>query len=89
VLMTRTVCGGVVNVALNLLLIPRWGIIGAAIATLVAMFTAGMFMLPFLGKTARRIFVIQLRSMFLADIVAMLLASRQLGQPPEKREGEP
>ena len=82
VLMTRTVCGGVVNVALNLLLIPRWGIIGAAIATLVAMFTAGMFMLPFLGKTARRIFVIQLRSMFLADIVAMLFASRKLGQLP-------
>jgi O-antigen/teichoic acid export membrane protein len=88
-LMTRTVCGGVVNVVLNLLLIPRMGIIGAAIATLVAMFTASMFMLLVFGKTARRIFLIQLRSMLLLDIVAMLFASRRLAQTAEKSGNEP
>jgi polysaccharide transporter, PST family len=77
VLMTRTICGGVVNVALNLLLIPRLGIIGAAIATLVAMFTASMFMLPFLGNTGRRIFVTQLRALFFADILAILFTPRR------------
>jgi O-antigen/teichoic acid export membrane protein len=89
VLMTRTVCGGVVNVALNLLLIPRLGIIGAAIATLVAMFTASMFMLPFLGKTARRVFVIQMRSLFLLNIVAMFLPLRRPPQLTNKRKGNP
>lgn len=89
VLMIRTVCGGVANVALNLVLIPRFGIIGAALATLVAMFVASMFMLPFFGSTARRIFVIQLRSMFLVDIVAMFFGTRQPGHVPDRREGGP
>lgn len=88
-LMTRTVCGGVVNVVLNVLLIPRMGIIGAAIATLVAMFTASMFMLLVFGKTARRIFIIQLRSMLLLDIFAMLFASRRLAQTARKGNSEP
>jgi len=81
VLLTRTVCGGGVNIALNLLLIPRWGIIGAAIATLVSMLTASTFMLPFFGKTARRIFVLQLRSLLLVDFFAMLVPARHLKGP--------
>jgi O-antigen/teichoic acid export membrane protein len=89
VLMLRTVGGGVVNVALNLLLIPRLGIIGAAIATLVAMFIASMFILPLFGRTARRIFVIQLRSMFLIDVVAMLVAARHPRHLPKRRKREP
>lgn len=77
-LLTRTICGGVVNVALNLYLIPRVGIIGAAIATIVAMFTASMLMLLFFGRTGRQIFMIQLRSMFLVDLIGTLLASRHV-----------
>ena len=80
VLMLRTVGGGLVNVVLNLLLIPRMGITGAAIATLVAMLLASIFILPFFGKTGRRIFVIQLRSLLLIEFVAMLFASRHRGR---------
>ncbi len=86
VLMTRTIFGGIINVALNLLLIPRLGIIGAAVATLVAMFAASMFMLLVFGKTARRIFVIQLRSVLLLDILAMLVAAPRLNAPTERRD---
>jgi polysaccharide transporter, PST family len=88
VLMTRTLCGGVVNVALNLILIPPLGIIGAAIATLVAMFTASTFILPFLGAKARRVFVVQMRSMFLVNIVAMLRTLGQGGRLANKHGGE-
>ncbi len=89
VLMLRTVGGGAVSIALNLLLIPRLGIIGAAIATLVAMFVASTFILPFFGRTARRIFVIQLRSLLLVEFVTMLFASRHRGLSPDRSEGEP
>lgn len=82
VLLIRTVCGGLVNVALNLLLIPRLGIVGAALATLLSMFTAGMLMLPLLGKTARRIFALQVRSLFLLDLFVLLFGSRQFQRAP-------
>lgn len=41
--MSRTLLGAVVNVALNLALIPVWGGIGSAVATLVAQATASYF----------------------------------------------
>jgi O-antigen/teichoic acid export membrane protein len=88
-LMTRTVCGGIVNVVLNVLLIPRLGIIGAAIATLVAMFTASMLMLPFLGRTARRVFMMLLRTLFLVNVMAELFGSRQPRQASVTRNVKP
>lgn len=39
----RTLLGAVVNVTLNLILIPRYGIVGAAYATLIAQFCASYF----------------------------------------------
>lgn len=78
-MLTRTLCGGVVNLALNLLLIPRLGIIGAALATLVAMLTASMFTLV-LGADGRQILRVQLRSLVLANLFRMLSAPRRVSQ---------
>ncbi len=77
-LMSRTICGGIVNVALNLLLIPRYGIIGAAIATLVAMWTASTLMLIVFGKTGRQILAIQLRSLLMIDLLVAVLWRRRI-----------
>jgi PST family polysaccharide transporter len=76
-LMSRTICGGIVNVALNIVLIPRFGIIGAAIATLAAMFTASTFMLFVFGETGRRILAMQIRSLLLIDSVAAVFGRRR------------
>lgn len=43
----RTVAGAIVNIVLNLLLIPRMGIIGAAYATLIAYFVAAFAIVLF------------------------------------------
>jgi O-antigen/teichoic acid export membrane protein len=77
-LMSRTICGGIVNVALNLLLIPRFGIIGAAIATLAAMFMASTFMLAVFGTTGRRILAMQIRALLLIDPVVAVFGRRKV-----------
>ncbi|OYT53007.1 MAG: hypothetical protein B6U72_07125 [Candidatus Altiarchaeales archaeon ex4484_2] len=33
---------GIINIALNIVLIPEWGILGAAIATLISFMAAGL-----------------------------------------------
>lgn len=58
----RTVIGAVVNVVLNLLLIPRSGVIGAAIATLVAQSLSACILNRFDRRT-RRIFSLQMRAL--------------------------
>ena len=53
-----TLAGLAVNVALNLLLIPRWGGIGAACATVVSYWLAAhgtCFLLPWLRPTGREL----------------------------------
>jgi PST family polysaccharide transporter len=56
-----TVAGAVINVALNLYLIPRYSAMGAAIATVVAYAFSGFFANLFSART-RPIFVMQVRS---------------------------
>jgi PST family polysaccharide transporter len=75
-LMIRTIVGGIVNVALNILLIPRFGFLGAVSATLVAMFTVSTFMLILFGKIGRQILSIQLRSLLLIDLAAAVFKPR-------------
>jgi O-antigen/teichoic acid export membrane protein len=62
---------GVLNIVLNYFLIPSYGIIGAAWATLISYFFtyvgSGLFFLP-----ARRIAVMQLKSIFLLDLLNQL-----------------
>jgi len=57
----RTVTGAVINVAMNLYLIPRYSAIGAAIATVVSYAISGVFANVFFEKT-RPIFHMQMSS---------------------------
>jgi PST family polysaccharide transporter len=58
----RTVLGAIANVVLNLLLIPPYGPIGAAIATLISYALSAVILNAFSSST-RRIFFLQLKSM--------------------------
>jgi O-antigen/teichoic acid export membrane protein len=59
----RTIAGLVVNLILNLILIPSFGIRGAAIATLISQSIASTFSLLIFSQT-RSIFIMQLNSIF-------------------------
>ncbi|MBE7179352.1 MAG: polysaccharide biosynthesis C-terminal domain-containing protein, partial [Mucilaginibacter polytrichastri] len=69
----RTGMGALVNVILNLILLPKMGIIGAAWATLAAYFTATFFIV-FVPKTSRQAFLM-LKSLFLVSIIQNLRKS--------------
>lgn len=57
----RTVAGAVINVAMNLYLIPRYSAMGAAIATVVSYAISGVIANVFFEKT-RPLFYMQMRS---------------------------
>jgi PST family polysaccharide transporter len=57
----RTVLGAVINVAMNLYLIPRYAAMGAAIATVVSYAVSGVFA-NLLSARTRPIFYMQMRS---------------------------
>lgn len=61
--MYRGIVGAVVNITLNLILIPKYGIQGAAFATLFAHATSGYLMIA-LDKRTRFIFLIQTKILF-------------------------
>ncbi|TCD11512.1 flippase [Pedobacter frigidisoli] len=61
--MLRTGTGAIVNILLNIIWIPKYGIMGAALATLVAYFTATFFIL-LIPKT-RQQGIMMLKSLFL------------------------
>ncbi len=69
--LVRTTTGAIVNVGLNLILIPKMGIIGAALATLVAYFTATFFLI-FVPDT-RKQGVLMLKSLFLISLVQKII----------------
>src|SRR5204862_6174352 len=58
----RTVIGAAANVILNVLLIPRYGPLGAAIAT-TASYALSAVILNALSNNTRKIFRLQIRSM--------------------------
>jgi PST family polysaccharide transporter len=62
--LVRTVIGAVANVILNIILIPRFGPIGAAIATTVSYALSAVILNAFSRKT-REIFKLQLSSMIM------------------------
>jgi O-antigen/teichoic acid export membrane protein len=47
----RTLLGCIANIALNLILIPKWGIQGAAVSTLISQFIVGYISLLFFAKS--------------------------------------
>ena len=59
----RTILGAVSNVILNIILIPLYGIIGAAYATLISYAVSGYFS-NILFIKSRRIFLMFLKSLF-------------------------
>ena len=65
--MYSTAVGAVLNVLLNFVLIPVYGTLGAAYATLVSLVMAGYLVNAFHGKT-RRIFRLQTRALFLVSL---------------------
>jgi O-antigen/teichoic acid export membrane protein len=66
----RNLIGMIFNVALNLLLIPKYGIIGAAVATLIS-YTLVTFSLVFFKKTSYQV-VMMLKSIFLITYIHYL-----------------
>ena len=60
-LLIRTAVGAGSNIAINLALIPTYGAIGAAIATLISYALSSM-LLNAVSKTTRPVFVMQLRA---------------------------
>ena len=67
----RTTAGAVVNVLLNIWLIPKYAGIGASIATLAAYITSTFYIL-LIPKT-RRQGIIMIKSLFLVDAIKVLL----------------
>jgi len=69
--LVRNVFGLVVNVILNIILIPIYGIDGAAISTLISIFFASNAVLFFYKKT-RKIFYMQNMSIFDYKIIKII-----------------
>jgi len=61
--MFRTICGAIINIVLNVILIPRYSALGAAIATLISYAFSSVF-LNLLHSKSRAIFFYQLKSLF-------------------------
>ena len=64
----RTIIGAIVNVLLNFLFIPKYGIIGAAYATLITQVVAS-YLAYLTSKRTREIFLMQTRALFLIGFV--------------------
>jgi PST family polysaccharide transporter len=69
---SRTFAGASLNVALNLILIPRYGAVGSAVATLIAQISSAM-LLNALHPRTRPILRMQLRSILLWPALRALL----------------
>lgn len=67
--------GMVTNVLLNLFLIPRYGIYGAAFATLISQFIASV-LTPVIFRKTRPSFFMMLKSLFLINILGRLLKNK-------------
>jgi PST family polysaccharide transporter len=74
VFMLRSAVGAVFNIVLGFMLIPEFGSVGAASATLLSMMLSGMLVHLLCGRTARRIFVHQLRSFILLGLFPTKIA---------------
>lgn len=71
-----SIAAATVNIMLNLALIPAFGGIGAACATLVSYAVASTFALPLFGEQARWAFRLQAEAVFSQWLIAMVLGPR-------------
>ncbi|SOD19730.1 flippase [Pedobacter xixiisoli] len=67
----RTAVGAIVNIALNIYLIPKYGIMGAAVATLAAYFVA-TFLIILIPKTHKQ-GLMMLKSLFLVTVFQKII----------------
>ena len=67
----RTILGAITNVLLNLLLIPHYGISGAAIATVISQFAA-TFLYDFFDPSLKELVVIRFKSLFPIHYIKLL-----------------
>ena len=66
----RTAIGMIANVILNLLLIPKYGITGSAIATLIS-YTIAVFSI-ILFKDLSRVFLMMIKAIFFIDLIKII-----------------
>ncbi|WP_213956030.1 flippase [Variovorax sp. dw_954] len=66
----RTLAGALINVGLNIFMIPKFGAIGAAFATVVAQAVASV-LCNAINKKTRKIFKLQMRSMMWIDVIQL------------------
>lgn len=64
----RTLLGVIINVVLNLILIRKFGLIGAAIATVTAQSMAALFF-DALTKRTRIVFLMKLKTLYFANLI--------------------
>lgn len=64
----RTAIGAIINVILNLILIPIFGLIGAATATVIAQSMAALFF-DVLTKKTRIVFYMKLKTLYFANLI--------------------
>ena len=69
----RTLMGMIMNVILNLWLIPIWGIVGSALATLVS-YTLATFSMVFFNST-RKQFIMMIKSLLFINLLKFLFRS--------------
>ncbi len=67
----RTCLGALTNIVLNYILIPKFGMLGAAYSTLIAYFVAGFSLLLF-SKTRSQGYLL-LRSLFFINIIQLII----------------
>lgn len=65
----RGITGVIINIAINLILIPKYGTMGAAISTVISQFIALYLFNCFNSKT-RELFYMQTRALFLTDAIS-------------------
>ena len=70
--MLRTSLGAVVNIILNFILIPSYGIVGAAFTTLISQITAA-FIFDLFYKRTRGNFLMKLKSLLFLNIITKIL----------------
>ena len=73
----RGLIGFLVNIILNYFLIPLYGGIGAAVATVISQFVA-LYLFNFTSVKTRTMFYMQTRALFLLDIIYTLKHIKQL-----------
>ena len=78
----RTAAGAILNVALNCALIPRYGAVGSALATVVSLAGSG-FLFNLLHPASRPIFRLQLKALLFIPLLRLIIPRGRADRRPE------